>query len=124
MKPDNFVKIKADAAQQITSPAAMHSLRRRWVILLKKDFQEDSSNIDSRRASNAQDRFKKSATMIRLLRAGGMLQTFSTASIINCRTPSLATWPQHLQYRTSRHDTIDPAPAVQNSENGAQESRH
>src|SRR5258708_645309 len=24
--------------------------------------------------------------------------------------------PQHLQYRTSRHDTIDPAPLVQNSE--------
>ncbi|SRR5712692_10211256 len=38
------------------------------------------SNIDSRRASNAQDRFKNSAPMIRLLRAGGMPGTFSTAS--------------------------------------------
>src|SRR6266700_5062198 len=38
------------------------------------------SNIDSRRASNAQDRFKNSAPMIRLLRAGDMPGTFSTVS--------------------------------------------
>jgi site-specific recombinase XerD len=39
-----------------------------------------ASNIDSKRASSAQDRFKKSATMILLLRAEGTPQTFSTAS--------------------------------------------
>ena len=38
------------------------------------------SNIDSKRASNAQDRFKNSPPLIRLLRAGGMPGTFSTVS--------------------------------------------
>jgi hypothetical protein len=49
-------------------------------MLLKKDFGWAASIIDSKRASNAQDRFKKSARMILLLRADGTLQTFSTAS--------------------------------------------
>jgi hypothetical protein len=49
-------------------------------MLLKKILKGAPSNIDSRRASKAQDRFMKSAAMIRLLRADGMLQTFSTAS--------------------------------------------
>jgi hypothetical protein len=41
-------------------------------MLLKKDFGRGAaSDIDSKRASNAQDRFKKSATMVRLLRAHG-----------------------------------------------------
>ena len=38
------------------------------------------SNFDSRRASNAQDRFKKSAPTFRLLRAASIPSTFSTAS--------------------------------------------
>jgi hypothetical protein len=46
-----------------------------------KGFWEGSpSNIDSKPASNAQDRFKKSVSLIRLLRVGGMLRTFSTAT--------------------------------------------
>jgi hypothetical protein len=41
------------------------------------------SNIDSKQASKAQDRFKKSAIIIRLLRADRIPQTFSTASVKN-----------------------------------------
>jgi len=53
-------------------------------MLLKKGFWVGpASNIDSKRASSAQDRFKKSARMILLLRADGTLQTFSTASAIS-----------------------------------------
>jgi hypothetical protein len=48
---------------------------------VEKGFWEGSlSNIDSNPASDAQDRFKKSVLLIRLLRVGGMLRTFSTAS--------------------------------------------
>jgi hypothetical protein len=48
---------------------------------VEKGFWEGSpSNIDSKPASNAQDRFKKSVSLIRLLRVGGTLRTFSTAS--------------------------------------------
>jgi hypothetical protein len=41
------------------------------------------SKIDSRQAPNAQYRFKESFVAIRLLRAGGVLRTFSTASVIS-----------------------------------------
>jgi hypothetical protein len=48
---------------------------------VEKGFWEGlPSNIDSKPVSNAQYRSKKSVLLIRLLRAGGMLRTFSTAS--------------------------------------------
>jgi hypothetical protein len=48
---------------------------------VEKGFWEGSlSNIDSKPLSNAQDRFKISVFSIRLLRVGGTLPTFSTAS--------------------------------------------
>jgi len=40
-------------------------------MLFKRDFAGASSNIDSKRAPNLQNRIKKSTTMIRLLRADG-----------------------------------------------------
>ena len=51
-----------------------------WPILSKKDFEGSSRNIDSRRASNAQDRFKNPACAILLLRVVRVAPTFSTAS--------------------------------------------
>jgi len=39
-------------------------------------------------ACDAQDRFKKSVSLIRLLRVGGMLRTFSTASTQSGTGPS------------------------------------
>src|SRR5215467_9886136 len=49
----------------------------------KKILRESSSNIDSRRASNAQDRFKNPACTILLLRVVRVAPTFSTASTHN-----------------------------------------
>src|SRR5215472_6597559 len=46
----------------------------------KKILRGSSSNIDSRRASNAQDRFKNPACAILLLRVVRVAPTFSTAS--------------------------------------------
>src|SRR5215831_9577374 len=47
----------------------------------KKILRGSSSNIDSRRASNAQDRFKNPACAILLLRVVRVAPTFSTASV-------------------------------------------
>jgi hypothetical protein len=51
---------------------------------VEKGFWEGSpSNIDSKTAWYTQDRFKRLASLIRLLRAGGMPRTFSTASTLS-----------------------------------------
>src|SRR5260370_33142034 len=69
------------------------------------------SNIDSRRASNAQDRFKNSAPMIRLLRAGGMPGTFSTVSVKRRRTHFEQMFPAYPRKQTlgisDRHPDAD-----------------
>src|SRR5215467_3816332 len=54
----------------------------------KKILRGSSSNIDSRRASNAQDRFKNPACTILLLRVVRVAPTFSTASVTSRKAHS------------------------------------
>jgi hypothetical protein len=58
-------------------------------MLLKKDFEGGLRAILIQNEHHPQDRFKKSATMIRLLRADGRAQTFSTASTLRRHLPFL-----------------------------------
>ena len=63
-----------------TLPPAIASMTDLGRCCRKRILRICPSNFDSRRASNAQDRFKKSAPTFRLLRAASIPSTFSTAS--------------------------------------------
>jgi len=70
---------------------------------VEKGFWEGlPSNIDSKPASDAQYRFKKLAALIRLLRVGGMLRTFSTVSVMNGKPQNEQIFSGSPRKQTSR----------------------
>jgi hypothetical protein len=70
-----------------------------WVDPVEKGFEAGSpTNIDSRRPLNAQGRFKKSSPGIRLLRAGAVPPTFSTASVRSRKARLSSTAAERIPY--------------------------